>query len=262
MTYHPKQIMMCALFLATKTDHYHIGLPRFVSKLPNVREEDIKAPEFLLMQGLRFTLDVRHPMKGLDGGMMDLRAMATTAPTSTDYSRLLKERPARETNPQRRIDAAEHFARKYLQGAAQMTDSYFLYTPSQIWLAALISADEHLAMFYLDAKSKNVGPAFESIRPKVVATLRSCSELLKSYKSAEDDPTEEKELKKELKRIGKKLHICQNPEKVDLVEINKAQKREGVEASDAEKAIKKRKLERERLDKDGDVFGSELKKPG
>ena len=69
MTYHPKQIMMCALFLATKSDLWHISLHKFVTRIGKITEEDVKAPEFLLMQGLRFTLDVRHPMRGLEGGV-------------------------------------------------------------------------------------------------------------------------------------------------------------------------------------------------
>ena len=74
MTYHPKQIMMCALFLATKSDHWHISLHKFASRIGNTTEEDVKAPEFLLMQGLRFMLDVRHPMRGLEGGVGELLA--------------------------------------------------------------------------------------------------------------------------------------------------------------------------------------------
>ncbi|KKY24355.1 putative cyclin ccl1 [Phaeomoniella chlamydospora] len=256
MTYHPKQIMMCALFLATKTDHYHISLSRFISKLPKTTEDDIKAPEFLLMQGLRFTLDVRHPMKGLEGGFMELRAMAEGSSTGPDFVRLMQERPTRESILRKRIDAAEYYARKTLHTAAQLTDAYFLYTPSQIWLAALMIADEPLATLFLDAKMKFVGLPLEAIRPKVLDTLQSCADLLKSFNSATEESSEDREIK----RIGKKLKICQNPEKLDLVEINKAQKREGADGSDAEKTLKKRKLERERLEKDGDIFGGDLKK--
>jgi cyclin H len=91
----------------------------------------------------------------------------------------------------------------------------------------------------------------------VVKTLASGAELLASYKSPDDDPAEAKEMK----RIGKKLHLCQNPEKVDLVAVTRAkaaEKREGVDASE-EKVLKKRRLERETLEKDGDVFGPNLK---
>lgn len=65
----------------------------------------------------------------------------------------------------------------------------------------------------------------------------------------------------EFKRIDKKLYKCRNPEKVDLVGINKAVKRNGgngVEGVD-DKVVKKRKLERERSEKEGaEIFGGPL----
>ena len=65
----------------------------------------------------------------------------------------------------------------------------------------------------------------------------------------------------EFKRIDKKLYKCRNPEKVDLVGINKAVKRDGGDAVGGvdEKVVKKRKLERERSEREGDdIFGGPL----
>ena len=77
MTYHPKQIMPCALFLATKTDNYYLSLRQFAEGVPGqTSADDIIAPEFLVMQSLRFTFDVRHPFRGLEGGIMELRAIS------------------------------------------------------------------------------------------------------------------------------------------------------------------------------------------
>jgi len=242
--------MMCALFLATKADHWHIALPNFVSKLLNTTEEDVKAPEFLLMQGLRFTLDVRHPMRGLEGGIGEMMAMLESGALE------LPQRDLHEA--QKRAGETADRASKILRSAAQMTDAYFLYTPSQIWLAALQAADSELFQRYIGKKLDEIGEAGAAIREKLLRTLSSCAELLTSYKSPDADLAE----KKEMKRIGKKLHLCQNPEKTDLVAVTKAkaaEKREGTDGSDAEKALKKRKLEREKLERDGDVFGPALK---
>lgn len=88
---------------------------------------------------------------------------------------------------------------------------------------------------------------------------------------------------KNLKRIGRKLYHCQNPEKIDLRSLNRAAKREGssiaatgtpaaAEAAAAtgvnaagedeaelQRAAKKRKLERERFERDGArLFGGDL----
>ena len=250
MTYHPKQIMMCALFLATKSDHWHISLHKFVSRIGKITEEDVKAPEFLLMQGLRFTLDVRHPMRGLEGGIGELLAMIE------DSALFMGEEDKHAA--QKRVGSAAERASNILRTAAQMTDAYFLYTPPQIWLAALQVADLELVNTYLAKKFDHIGSEGVSMQEKVRKTLASCAGLLASYKSPDEDPAEAKEMK----RIGKKLHLCQNPEKVDLVALTRAkaaEKREGVDGSDTEKAQKKRKLERESLQKDGEVFGPDLK---
>src|SRR5437667_9302240 len=76
MTYHPKEIMKSALFLATKTENHYTPLKDFVSQLPKTTAEGVIATEFLVTQGLRFTLDVRHPYRALEGGFMELIAYA------------------------------------------------------------------------------------------------------------------------------------------------------------------------------------------
>ena len=252
MTYHPKQILTCALFLAAKTDHWHISLSSFVDKIPGTEEKDVRAPEFLLMQGLRFTLDVRHPMRGLEGGVCEILQLL-------DERKLRLDGP----DPKNRVGKANERASRLLTSAAQMTDAYFLFTPSQIWLGALIAADADLVSEYLSLKMDHLGSAGGDFRAKLDLRIRSCADMLSAYKSEEDaDEAEQKEMKKEMKRIGRKLHLCQNPEKTDIVAVTKqkaAEKREGSE-SDKERVLKKRKLERERLEQDGDVFGPSLKK--
>ena len=249
MTYHPKQIMMCALFLATKAEHWNISLHNFVVPL-DTPEDQVKAPEFLLLQGLRFTLDVRHPMRGLEGGIGEILAMVQDG--SLTFERHDK------AAIQRRVGKAADHAKNLLQTGAQMTDAYFLYTPSQIWLAALQVADQDIVRIYISKKLEYIGSEGTALREKLMKTLSTCAELLSSYISPDDDPAE----KKEMRRIGKKLHLCQNPDKADIVAVTKAkaaEKREVGDGSDAEKALKKRKTEREQLERDGDVFGPALK---
>lgn len=264
MTYHPKQIMMCALYLATKSDHFYISLPRFISELANVSEDNVKAPEFLLLQGLRFTLDVRHPMKGLQGGHIEMNELAEEG--------LIRGIKGDRREREKRIGAAADQAKELLATAAQMTDAYFLFTPAQIWLAAVMVADRELVERYLDAKIDGLrtlpsgqlpasdaeeDKAREAFKTKLLATISSCASLLEDYKSPDDDAAS----RKEMKRIGKKLTVCQNPEKVDIVAVARAkaaEKREG-DASDKEAKAKKRKLEREKSARDADVFGPDLR---
>lgn len=294
MTYHPKTIMPCALFLATKTDNYYLSLRQFAEVIPgDTTADDIIAPEFLVMQSLRFTFDVRHPFRGLEGGIMELQAIAQglgqPAPhfpqqTADELRRQLLSLPpssqsTKSSSITDRLARAHTTTRELLKSAAQMTDAYFLYTPSQIWLSAFFLADRPLAEFYLDTKlggpllNQQGNPLYE-LRTKLIRTLASCSSLLQSYTPLASDPDQ----KKHLRRIGKKLYHCQNPtgEKPTLAA---GQKRipaaaaaaatatgsgsggdnTGTSESEMERLAKKRKLEREEKEKAGnDLFGGEL----
>ncbi|ODM22106.1 hypothetical protein SI65_02952 [Aspergillus cristatus] len=224
MTYHPKSIMACALFLATKTDNYYMSLRQFAAGIPgDTTQEDVIAPEFLIMQSLRFTFDVRHPFRGLEGGIMELQAISQglgqpsplqPQQTPEDLRRGLSSIPpapnaSSSQSLNDRLARAHHTTREILKSAAQMTDAYFLYTPSQIWLSAFFLADKPLAEFYLDTK---IGGPLSSLRTKLLTTLTNCSNLLSAYKPLSTDP----EQMKTLRRIAKKLYHCQNPEKANI----------------------------------------------
>ena len=270
MTYHPKEMMPSALFLATKTENNYISLRSFAEKLPKATPELVVAPEFLLTQGLRFTFDVRHPQHGLEGGFMELVALAqgkaqlpASVTTAGDQiqAEMLKLKSKGKGEPQakapedvvKRVQAAYTVTENTLKTSALLTDVYFLYTPSQIWLAAFLLADEILASFYIETKI----PPSSPVRQKLIDTLNSCGAMMTASASAKPGDEEVEELT----RIDKKLYECRNPEKVDLVGINKAQKRDGEAEGGAldEKVIKKRKLEREFSMREGeDVFGPPL----
>jgi cyclin H len=235
MTYQTKQIMTCALYLATKSSHWHVSIGRYISELDGVSEKDVVGLEFLLMQGLRFTLDVRHPVKGLEGGHLELLEMLRGKHLPGKYS----ERSVNEIVKQ---------ARELLRGPAQMTDVYFLWTPSQIWLAALRVVDAELLRLYMEYK---VGEeeSVAAIKEKLLTTIAACAEMLASYTPPEEDAT----FTKEMRRIGKKLRACQNPDTVEG-----RVKREGEDSERDEKKAKKRKLEREMQEKDAELFGGDL----
>lgn len=289
MTYHPKSIMPCALFLATKTDNYYMSLRDFANGVPGITKPDeVIAPEFTLTQGLRFTFDVRHPFRGLEGGVMELQAIAQgegkpgphhmgQTPESLKQALLsippLASQADRPVSITTRIANAHGKTREILKTAAQMTDAYFFYTPSQIWLSALLLADQPLAQFYLDIK---IGPAVEPtnadptnplalIRTKLLNTLSDCSKLLESYAPVSSDP----EKRKRLKGIAKKVYQCQQIEKLDPAGPGGGQKRtsgnlpaagnEGISESEMERMAKKRKLERERREREArELFGGDL----
>ncbi|KAL8713689.1 MAG: hypothetical protein Q9220_002215 [cf. Caloplaca sp. 1 TL-2023] len=263
MTYHPKEIMRTAVYLAMKSeDNFHY-VKSFAEKFENITTEDILAPEFLLTQGLRFTFNVRHPFHGLEGGFMELLAFTNgkgqSGPLVQKSPEALRD-SMMDLNPKAttvkelvgRIQSAHGKAKELLKTSALLTDAYFLYTLSQIWLSSLLLVDEPLARFYLDTKLPS------GMKSKLFTVLRQCADMLDSSPAAQPD----KEEKKELKRIDKKLAQCRNPQKMDLVGMNKAQKRDP-EGTEGENVAKKRKLEREkRMQEAEDLFGPALAKGG
>ncbi|CZS99759.1 related to cyclin mcs2 [Rhynchosporium agropyri] len=250
MTYHPTDILKTALFFATKTENHYFRLTKFADAIGGTKAEDVLASEFLLTQGLRFTFDVRHPFRALEGAVMELQALSHgIIPVLPSANAASGDRPA---NMERRVRDAHGKAREYLKTSALLTDAYFHYTPSQIMMASLMIADSRLVEWYI--KSKMTTSAGE-MQSKVLSTIKSCAEMLRTVEpNSEPSPTE----RKELKGLAKKLTKCRNPEKMDLVALQRA-KREGDEA-DEDKIIKKRKLEKEKSSAD-DLFGPEIKRP-
>ena len=263
--------MPSALFLASKAEHFTVQLEGFAKKIPKTTAEDVIAPEFLLTQGLRFMFDVRHPHRGMEGGFMEIRALASgtyVAPgdggikPSASQEDMMRLEPVLGVKNMKtlkdvikRVETARAIVRQYLKTTALLTDVYFFYTPSQIWLACLLLADAPLAKYYLDTKL----PADSELGSKIMHVLSSCAEMIRppvELRKAEE--------KKEAMAIDKKLYQCRNPDKVDLVGINQAQKRDGQNSITGgldEKVVKKRKMEREREMKEADdLFGPALGK--
>ncbi|KAF7948428.1 uncharacterized protein EAE97_003839 [Botrytis byssoidea] len=256
MTYTPTTILKTALFFATKTENHYFRITRFASDIGKTTTEEILSSEFLLTQGLRFQFDIRHPYRGLEGAIMELLAISTHKVSIP--AELESQRPE---NMHNLILEGHGHARHYLKTSALLCDSYFHYTPSQIMFASLYLASAPLATFYLALKSYNPSNpdtnTATSTYQKLFTLIKNLAQILSSIPE-EQTP----EQRQEIQALVKKLKKCRNPEKADLVGLQKM-KREGVEGKDGEdeeKIIKKRKMEREqRLKEEQDLFGGSLK---
>lgn len=245
MTYNAPDILKTALFFATKTENHYTRLTKFADAIGKTTPEDVLASEFLLTQGLRFTFDVRHPFRALEGAVMELQALAGGDIPMLSGNEV--DDPEQPRHMERRVKEAHGKAREYLKTSALLTDVYFHFTPSQIMMAALMIADGELIEWYIKGKI----PSHEGdIQRKVLRTIEKCANMLR-----EVEPTNEASAveRKECSALAKKLRKCRNPEKMDLVGLQKA-KREGEEGKD-EKVIKKRKIESD------DMFGPAIMKP-
>ncbi|TKA60621.1 hypothetical protein B0A49_12778, partial [Cryomyces minteri] len=154
LTYPPSTIIKPTIFLANKTENHNLSLDEYAAKAKATRDQ-ILAPEFIVSQGLRFTFDVRHPLRGLPGAYMELLSLADgtaevlegVGKTAEELQEELMalphdtkkangasaaEKAADVPSLKRRIHTAYIAANKALETTALLTDVYFLYTPSQI----------------------------------------------------------------------------------------------------------------------------------
>ncbi|KAH0544394.1 hypothetical protein FGG08_001420 [Glutinoglossum americanum] len=251
MTYHPKPLMLTSLFLATKTENHYTRLTAFASRIPGKKPttpEDVIAPEFLLTQGLRFTFEVRHPFRGLEGGIMSLLGLAGGEPGAklraldpADGAATAATAAAQDAGE--RIRAAHAKAKHLLKTSAQLTDAYFVTTPAHLWLAALYAADAPLCRFFLATLPPLAGPG-EDPGARLLAHVAEVAGLLGSPLGYTTDVAE-------ARRVDRKVYFCRNPEKVDLKALNRRQ-RVGGRGSGGEEGGEKGEDVRTR---DGEVFG-------
>ncbi|PNS15496.1 hypothetical protein CAC42_755 [Sphaceloma murrayae] len=276
MTYPPKEIYKSVLFLASKTEGVHMTLSEFARRIKS-NQEDILAPEYKIIQSLRFTLDVRQPFRGLRGALMELlnivEGHAPLLPTSslsaTDLQTAFSTLPHPSSSPSTppsyrtpwsppsplpdRAHAAYSTARQTLDAPTLLSDAYFLFTPPQLYLAALFLADTPLADFYLSTKLPPSDPDSASatlLLDQVKAAIGDCAAMLLDH---ERNPVMTKEERAELE---KRLDMCRDPDTMDLVGMSKAVK--GGTGEEQEAKAARRKEERERAEREGDVFGGNL----
>jgi cyclin H len=177
MTYHPKSILLCCLFLACKSDHYYLSLSRFIKNIDpdgdaGITEDDVKAPEFLLLQGLRFTLEVRHTFLPLRGGVADLVRIGKEG--------RLGER-GKEKGWEGEVGRLADKVKGMLKREALLTDVYFLFTPSQIWLGALMACDDGVAEVYLQGKVEEIAERMGGEVDEVLRAVGRCRDILVAY---------------------------------------------------------------------------------
>ena len=119
MDYHPKDILLTCLFLATKSESERIPIEEFGQKLMLPSTDSILALEFIVSQGLKFEYLIHHPYRPAYGFFLDLQ-------TIPDIDlRLLKE---------------TYNKAQQMIGSMFLTDVCLIYQPSQLALASFVIA--------------------------------------------------------------------------------------------------------------------------
>ncbi|KAG8175692.1 hypothetical protein JTE90_011578 [Oedothorax gibbosus] len=118
MDFHPKDILVTCVYLASKVEEFNVSINQFVTNVKGDRDkamEIILNLELLLMQQLNFDLSIFNSYRPVEGFLIDIK---------TRYTQLF--------DPEHLRPAIEEFLEKI-----QFTDACFLYSPSQIALAAI-----------------------------------------------------------------------------------------------------------------------------
>lgn len=227
MDWHPKNVMLTALFLATKTTNNPISLESYTSNIPKTSNSDVLDLEFLVSQSLNFEFAVWHAHRALWGIWLDLQSLP-------DVSEDLR--------PQDVYDIAIKHVR-----ASRFTDAELIYTPSQIALASLALASPLLAERWADSKA-----AAGAAQP-LSATLDPTLGLVKYIITQMGHPPDVEAVRE----VDRRLKLCKNPEKVpgskaylarQAAEQRRAEEKRNKKAEDVRKAVTE----------GGNPFGSEL----
>ncbi|KAH9985435.1 cyclin-like protein [Russula compacta] len=218
MDWHPKNVMLTALFLATKTTNHPISLESYTANIPRTSASDVLDLEFLVAQSLAFEFAVWHAHRALWGIWLDIQDL----PQAPPHEEL-----------QRIHDKAMQYIR-----TSRLTDVELIYPPSQIALACLSLAHPEIAAFW--ARSKNADVALEAVEP-----------IKRTITQDGDIPSVDV-----VREIDRRLKTCKNPEKVVGSKAYLA--RRAREEKEAEvKRIKKAESMRKAAEQ-GNPFGDEL----
>ncbi|KAM5356656.1 hypothetical protein ACJ41O_003302 [Fusarium nematophilum] len=213
MTYPAPDLLKTSLFFGCKAEGFFYKLNAFSEKFPNTTGEQILAGEFLLCQGIRFAFDVRHPFRALEGAILELR----------------RKLP----NEESRVNKVHARAREILKFSPLVTDAYFHYSPSQIMMAAVSMVDPGMLDVLVPLPAQNDNAAQDSalagMRGKILGAIEGCRKML------EEEPPERMtdywgtpEIVKAMKPLRKKLQKCRDPDRANLVNLQRARREQAM----------------------------------
>ncbi|XP_072387025.1 cyclin-H [Diabrotica undecimpunctata] len=194
MNFHPKEIMVTCIYLASKVEEFNVSIQQFVANIKGDRDKAtdiILNNELLLMEQLNFHLSIHNPYRPVEGLLIDIK-------TRTNLH-----------DPERLRPGTEHFLERTL-----LTDAILLYSPSQVALAAVLHAASKLqenldsyvtdTLFGVDGRDK---------LSELIEAVRAIRSMVKMTDSVPD--------KNQQKILDKKLEKCRNPDNNPDSEIYK-----------------------------------------
>ncbi|KAF9015305.1 cyclin-like protein [Cyathus striatus] len=223
MDWHPKNVMLTALFLATKTTNNPISLETYISRIPKTTPNDVLDLEFLVAQSLNFEFTVWHAHRALWGIWLDIQNLTDTIGPL----------------PPTVYDSALSHVR-----SSRLTDAELIYTPSQIALAAMYLVSPDVALKWSHWK---MGTTSQGLGTDVQLIIETVVGIITKEGHA---PVVES-----VREVDRRLKLCKNPEKVPGTKAYLAKK-----AHEERKAEEKRIKKATEVEKatQGDPFGQEF----
>jgi cyclin H len=78
MDFHPKQVLVTCVYLAAKVEEFNVSMTQFVANVRGDREKAsdiVLNNELLLMQQLKYHLNVYNPLRPIEGFIIDLKVI-------------------------------------------------------------------------------------------------------------------------------------------------------------------------------------------
>ncbi|KAI9026631.1 cyclin-like protein [Phycomyces nitens] len=180
MDYHPKDILLTCLFLATKSESERVSIDDFGRNLKLPSTTSVLDLEFTVSQGLKFEYYAHHPYRPAYGFFLDIQT------TGADI-KLLKETYNKVGQ---------------VVGDILLTDLPFLYMPSQLALAAFVVAGKNNGFDgqihrYIEERFGDQANALESIVESIIKILSQVVPVTKEQAT----------------QVDYRLRICMNPAK-------------------------------------------------
>ncbi|GAA5794763.1 hypothetical protein HPULCUR_000109 [Helicostylum pulchrum] len=179
MDYHPKDILLTCLFLATKSESERISIEEFGKKLRLPSTTGVLNLEFTVSQGLKFQYYIHHPYRPAYGFFLDMQ----TGPIDM---KLLKDTYKRVNTTIAEI---------------LLTDLPLIYQPTQLALAAFMIAgesngfDAQVKRYIEDRFGQNDASSLLSILQGIIGSFKIFKRVTQQ----------------EAKEIDLKLKHCMNP---------------------------------------------------
>ncbi|XP_065353666.1 cyclin-H [Cloeon dipterum] len=204
MDYHPKEILVTCVYLATKVDEFNVSIDQFVR---NVKGNQTKAMdiilnnELLLMQVLNYNLTIHNPFRPIEGLLIDIKTRGTMV------------------DPERLRPGIEDFLDK-----AFLTSAPLLVAPSQLALAAVLHSVSKIGENLDNYVTKTLlGDSSSEALASLVEAVRKVRSMIKSMESSP---------KEVIRVLEKRLEKCRNQENNPDSEIYKKRQFEALHDED------------------------------